>query len=175
MRIAHTYAPKINIIALFFFPEPSYQLPVYSMEFVMLGEKPIVALMDMICLLQPTSVSQAVKNVMMTAHSQHLVSNHCGTLPQWFDECRSGFEFFSRPDHASDFDKLSEINVFLLEKLTQLLQAAELYDDHNSLFHKTNLDAYKTHHKANSPGLRLMNRSFGTDWTHHYLTNYLFA
>jgi Ferredoxin-dependent bilin reductase len=175
LRIAHTYAPKINIVAIFFFPEPGFQLPVYSMEFVMLGEKPIVALMDMACLVSSTPISDVVKGFMASVHSQYPEFSRTEILPEWFEQCRSGDEFFFRPNQAEDFKTLSKIHLLLLQNLTQLFQNAEKYDEDKSLLHKANLDTYKIHHKINSPGLRLMNRSFSSEWTQEYLTNHLFA
>jgi phycocyanobilin:ferredoxin oxidoreductase len=175
LRTAHTYAPKINIIAIFFFPEPNFQLPVYSMEFVILGEKPIVALMDMVCLVRSTPISDDVKRFMTSVHSQYPEFSQTEILPEWFEQCRSGFEFFFRPNQAEDFKTLSKIHLLLLKNLTQLLEKSEKYDEDKSLLHKANLDAYKLHHKINSPGLRLMNRSFGSEWTQEYLTSHLFV
>lgn len=175
LRIAHTYAPKINIIAVFFFPEYGYQLPVYSMEFVMLGQKPIIALMDTACLSEPMSVSLRVKKIMDSAHSAYPEFSQQEIMPLWFDECRSGHEFFIRPQDSSDFLTLGEIHRSLIEQLVNLFHAAEVFDKADTALHKINLETYKKHHKINSPGLRLMNRSFGEEWTNTYLTDYLFA
>ncbi|MEQ1543448.1 hypothetical protein [Methyloglobulus sp.] len=175
LRIAYTHAPKINIIAVFFFPQCRCQLPVYSMEFVMLGQKPIIALMDMVCLIQHMPISTIVKDFMDSAHSAYPEFNQEEVFPQWFEECRSGDEFFIRPRDMSEFSMLGKIHALLIENLAKLFQHVEIFDKDTTTLHKTYLDDYKKHHKINSPGLRLMNRSFGESWTEEYLTAYLFA
>jgi Ferredoxin-dependent bilin reductase len=175
LRIAHTHAPKINIIAVFFFPECDYQLPVYSMEFVMLGQKPIIALMDAVCLIQAMSILTIVKDFMASAHLTYPEFSEGEALPQWFDDCRSGQEFFIRPRELSEFATLEKIHLAIAENLTKLFQGAKVFDKANAALHKSHLESYKHHHKINSPGIRLMNRSFGEAWTNEYLTAYLFA
>jgi Ferredoxin-dependent bilin reductase len=175
LRIAHTHAPKINIIAIFFFPEYAYQLPVYSMEFVMLGQKPIIALMDTVCLMQQSAISTLVKDFMDSAHSAYPEFSQEEMPPQWFEECRSGHEFFNRPRDMSEFATLGEIHLSLVENVAKLFQKVEVFNQKCAALHKTNLENYKKHHKINSPGIRLMNRSFGEDWTNEYLTSYLFG
>ncbi|WP_394752550.1 hypothetical protein [Crenothrix sp.] len=175
LRIAHTHAPKINIIAVFFFPEYTYQLPVYSMEFVMLGQKPIIALMDTACLIEQMSVTRLVKKIMDSAHAAYPEFSQQETMPLWFEECRSGDEFFIRPNDINAFATLGETHLSLIESLTNLFKSAEIFDKKQAQVHKTYLENYKIHHKVNSPGIRLMNRSFGEQWTNTYLTDYLFA
>ncbi len=175
IRLAHTYAPKINIIATFFFPDPDLQLPVYSMEFVMLGEKPIVALMDMACLLKPMSVSKTIEDFMSSAHATFPEYSRNQPVPEWFDQCRSGVEFFFRPTVPEAFKNLSRINLSLLQNLTELCLTPDSFGKDDAIRHQANIEAYKMHHRLNSPGLRLMNRSFGQEWTQEYLASYLFG
>lgn len=175
LRIAHTCAPKISIIAVFFFPYASYQLPVYSMEFVLLGQKPIVALMDMLCLIQPMATSTQVKGFMVAAHKVYPAANQTDDIPPWFAECRSGDEFFYKPAHKDDFLQLATLHLQLVENVVTLVNNAEMFGQEKSEEHQLLLDAYKRHHAINSPGIRLMNQSFGAVWTEAYLSNYLFA
>ncbi len=175
VRIAHTFAPKINILAVFYFPDPGLQLPVYSMEFVMLGEKPIIALMDMVCLLKSMPVTNVVEELMRSSHAKHPEFATNQPVPEWFAQCRSGSEFFFRPHDRDDFNRLAQIHLGLLKQLTQLIRLADRYRQDDARRHKAELDGYKCHHQANSPGLRLMNRSFGAEWTQTYLAEYLFG
>lgn len=175
VRIAHTFAPKINILAVFYFPDPGLRLPVYSMEFVLLGTKPIIALMDMACLMKSMPATQTVKDIMRLTHDEYPGFATNQSLPEWFDQCRSGSEFFFRPHVSEEFHRLGRIHIGLITQLTQLISVADRYELKDALLHKTELDGYKRHHQINSPGLRLMNRSFGVDWTQTYLADYLFG
>jgi len=47
VRCARIVSPKIDIVTIFFYPYLSWRLPLYAMEFVLLGKKPVVAVMDM--------------------------------------------------------------------------------------------------------------------------------
>lgn len=174
LRIAHTFAPKINIVAVFFFPEYNQQLPVYSMEFVMLGQKPIIALMDAACLI-PMPISTIVKDFMDSAHLAYPEFSQGEELPRWFDDCRSGQDFFIRPYDKSEFLTLAEIHLSLITNLVELFEDAERLNKEQADLHQKNLENYKHHHKINSPGIRLMNRSFGEQWTEKYLSCYLFG
>lgn len=175
LRIAHTYAPKINVIAVFFFPEWLFKLPVYSMEFVILGQKPIVALMDTVCLLESMPNSGVVKDILASAHLKYPEFSQVEELPQWFQECRSGHEFFYRPHDINEFLALGEVHLSLIKSLVTLFNEAEVFDKDQAELHKARLEQYKKHHEINSPGIRLMNRSFGEKWTNRYLANHLFS
>ncbi|MEQ1484454.1 hypothetical protein [Methyloglobulus sp.] len=175
LRVAHTYAAKVNVIAVFFFPECGFKLPVYSMEFVILGQKPIVVLMDTVCLSKPMPISGVVKDILASAHLKYPQFSQVEELPQWFQECRSGHEFFHRPHDTSEFLTLGEIHLSLIENLVKLFHEVEVFGKEQAVLHKARLEQYKKHHEINSPGTRLMNRSFGEEWTNEYLANYLFS
>jgi hypothetical protein len=173
LRIVHIYAPKINVLTLFFFPHPAWQLPVYCLELVVFGSQPIVGLLDTVCLL-PMACTGNVRQFMMDAHTAHPHLQQANDTPNWFRECRSGQDFFLRPQTDEELSCLAEIHLALLASpLKTLFLNAKTFNAADTVEHQRHLQAYKHHHQLNAPGLRLMNRSFGDVWTTDYM-NLLF-
>lgn len=167
-------SPKIDIITLFFFPAPRWQLPVFAMEFVVLGPRPIVGVIDACTLLPGLGCSVPVTAALRRAHARFPQLVQGDDPPGWYQECRSGEDFFVRP---SDLDQLAQLGQAHLQVWSEVLElladpqplAPELIDHHQK-----NIQGYKHHHRINSPGLKLMNRSFGPEWTERYMRGYLF-
>lgn len=169
LRLVHIYAPKINILTLFFFPDAHWQLPIYCLELVVLGIQPIVALLDCVCLM-PMACSQPVADFMAAAHHSHPDLNQAANPPDWFGQCRSGADFFLRPDNEAQMAAIGQIHLDLLAGPMQALLAnAQTFCPSETVRHQQLLQAYKHHHHLNAPGLRLMNRSFGEQWTADYM------
>jgi hypothetical protein len=172
LRWVHIYSPKINVLTLFFFPHYRWQLPVYCMELVTFSAQPIIAMLDVVCL-TAMPCSQVIEQFMSAAHQSHCALRQATDTPDWFEQCRSGQDFFIRPQNNDDMIALSELHLTLLEPIKVLLAQASLFTDHNALTHQRCLQDYKHHHRLHAPGLRLMNRSFGEQWTADYM-NYFF-
>jgi hypothetical protein len=45
---------------------------------------------------------------------------------------------------------------------------------HQIAAHQQEITVYKHQHRDNTPGLPFMQHHFGQEWTHDYLTDYLF-
>jgi hypothetical protein len=110
---------------------------------------------------------------MTAAHQAHLELQPANDTPDWFKDCRSGQDFFIRPQNDEEMTVLSEIHFALLAPIKTLIEQARLFTDQEALAHQHCLQAYKNHHRHHAPGLRLMNRSFGEQWTADYM-NYFF-
>ncbi len=172
LRIVHIHSPKINVLTLFFFPHCRWQLPVYCMELVVFSAQPIVAMLDSLCLM-PMACNNAVHQFMTAAHDAYPQLLQAGDTPDWFEQCRSGQDFFIRPQNNDEMDTLSAVHSALLPSLKTLLQQAHPFAASDAENHQRCLQDYKQHHRIHAPGLRLMNRSFGEQWTTDYL-NILF-
>ena len=173
VRLVHIHAPKINVLTLFFFPGSRWQLPVYCMELVVFSAQPIVALLDTACVM-PMACSQTVQQFMAAAHLAHPHLRQSDDTPDWFEQCRSGQDFFIRPKNDDEMTELSDLHLALIsEPFKALLQEAALFNQQDADEHQRCLDNYKNHHRIHAPGLRLMNRSFGEQWTADYM-NFLF-
>lgn len=168
LRWVHINAPKISVLTLFFFPQARWQLPVYCMELVVFNAQPIVAMLDMLCLSAMDCKTQVLQ-LLTDAHAKHHQLTQASQTPDWFNECRSGLDFFIRPQHLEEMQQLSDVHLELLKPLQNLIEHAQAFSEVDAQQHHANLQAYKNHHRIHAPGLRLMNRSFGEQWTDDYM------
>jgi hypothetical protein len=173
LRSASIVSPKINIANLFFFPEPRQQLPVYANEFVVLGSKPIVAVIDAKCLL-PSCCSEQVETILQNMHFQNPQFRQDVGTPNWYNEERSGRDFFIRPGSLEEMAEIIQLNEFIWREIVSLFVQPTAYVDTISDLHAKRLRAYKDNHRLHSPGIPMLIRCFGEDWTSAYLADYFF-
>lgn len=169
LRTVHIFAPKIQVLTLFFFPSAQRALPVYCFEQVVFGNQPIVGLLDMVCV-RPMPCADAISAFLPAERARYPQLRQAETMPDWFLACRSGQDVFIRPRHNDDLTALSDLHLTLLRRhLVALLAQAETLAEEESRQHEWALKAYKSHHQQHAPGIKLMNRSFGETWTEDYL------
>ena len=167
-------SPKINIVSMFFFPKPHWQLPLFVMELVLLGSRPIVAMVDAVCLLSGMCCGDTVKAILERAHEAFSHLQQADDPPQWYVECRSGHDFFVRPDNIVGMEEMARVHLNVWGAVVDLFSDPRHFPRPQIAESEKRIQAYKEHHRVNSPGLRLMNRSFGERWTQDYLCDYLF-
>ena len=164
---------KINIVTMFFFPSACIELPVFAMEFVVLSQRPIIAVIDAKCLLDDMHNRATVKEILSQIHRSHPLIKQAQDMPNWYIECRSGDDFFIRPT-LEELPQLSNIHLSVWQKIVDLFHKPRRLSAQQTQQHEIALKQYKEHHRINSPGLPLLKRSFGEQWTNSYLTQYLF-
>jgi len=164
-RGVYIHAPKIEIVNLFLFPQA--QGPGYALEFVVLGGKPVVAVMDMPVLDDLPATQHQAQAWMAQAHALYPVANS-EHPPAWYAQCRSGMDFFLRPQTLETFILLTEVHDFLWARLLS-------YPFTPGAQPTLGWSAYKTHHCQHSPGRALLVKTFGTQWTEYFLRQVLFG
>jgi hypothetical protein len=169
LRTVHIVSPKIEVLTCFLFPEPDRALPVYGMELVMLGRRPVIGVADLVDL---NAGGSAGRNLLADAHRHFPSLPASDDMPEWFAECRSGSEFFMRPDEVTALEALAEVHHHLVDGLLALPAETPAADPQA---HGAAIADYKHHHRIHSPGLPLMNSLFGADWTDRYMDEHLFA
>lgn len=167
-------APKIDIVNMFFFPQPSWHLPVFAMELVVLGTRPVVGVIDLLSLLPELSCQEPARKILIQTHADFPQLRQSDDPPLWYQACRSGLDFFVRPQEEDDLTALGLAHLQVWEGLLTLLQAPRPLDNDIISVHRQNITAYKHHHRDNTPGLRLLQQCFGPEWTAQYLSEYLF-
>lgn len=165
-------SPKIEIINLFFFPTPSYSVPIYALDFVVLAGRPLVGMIDLVGLNDAVAEAQA-KRWLREAHRRFPLPQ-AADLPAWYQACRSGEDFFIRPDSLTQLQQLRTVHEHLWKNLTALL-LGQVADSNAVAAREQALQAYKQHHHMNVPGLPLLNKTFGETWTQRFLSEFLFA
>ncbi|MEO0797120.1 MAG: hypothetical protein AAFX93_18355 [Verrucomicrobiota bacterium] len=174
LRLVNIISPKICIINLFFYPQDASELPVYAMEYVRFGPKAVVGVVDMKWLPEhrtPTWIANT-----MTAVSLEVGDLPRGQeMPKWYEECRSGNDFFLRPENEDDLDRSVMCHQLTwLAFLKKLSHGATRVTNNEPEICSKLVSQYKDHHRINSPGLPFLNRTFGKPWTDTFLSEFYF-
>ncbi len=173
LRVVSIESPKIQVISCFVYPHSAIALPLYAMELVQLGAKPIVAVIDAVA--PAHDPAQAIaQNWLEQAHCVYADLKNADDPPPWFQACRSGLDFFIRPGDQTELRRVGSLHVELLGRYLHAIPdasqrtvaAAHRYEEFSR--------HYKDHHAANSPGLPLMQKSFGPQWTERFMQQCFF-
>ena len=165
--------PRVNIVNMFFFPAESTDLPIFAMEYVVLGKRPVVAVVDLVDM--DASPSGGGASLLEKARGLFPnISNGVDT-PAWYEESRSGSDFFVRPESEETMLEMCDVHEYVFRLFSDMIDSAEPCSWENlSAERKIWIQGYKEHHRTNSPGIPFLNRSFGSDWTEMFLKEYLF-
>lgn len=172
-RLALIGSPKIEIVTAFLYPAAAVAAPVYAMELVRLGPKPVVAVMD--CAAPPQDPAHAEARALLAAaraEAPELVQ--APDPPDWFVEARSGADLFYRPADVAALHRAGLLHLSLWSTLLLRLRRAaprpRAAADDFAAFTRH----YKDHHRVHSPGIPLLSKCFGADWTAGYLADCFF-
>ncbi len=176
LRSVHIHGPRIEIINLFHFPAPDRALPIYAMEFVLFGRRPVVGVIDAKALHPHPHAVQLWREALQSAHERFPQLVRADDPPPWYEECRSGLDFFTRPKDLDGLGALLSCHAHVWDRLRlHEADAPRLTAPGAVAAHAAALADYKDHHRLNSPGLPFLHRSFGSDWTNRFLRTALFA
>jgi hypothetical protein len=167
IRAVHLAGPRAEVLNLFLFP--SVAAPIFAMEFVAFGKKPVVAVIDAKGH-EPAGRALAAR-VLRAAHARHPDLPRGDDAPAWFEECRSGDDFFVRPSDLGQFTVLTSILHQVWRELLAALPAAGPATPEDA----EAVQSYKDHHRAHSPGRPFLHRTFGEAWTEDFMVRCLFA
>ena len=174
LRGVGIHSPKIDIVTVFFFPLAKWQLPIFAMEFVVLGYRPIVAVVDAVCLLPRMSCSASVESLLGQIHAQFPDVKQADDPPAWYRECQSGLDFLVRPTSEAELCRMAQVHLQVWSGVIALLATAQPFNATGVKRHQERIQEYKNHHRIHSPGRPLMLRSFGEMWTQEFFSKYLF-
>jgi hypothetical protein len=173
LRVVMIESPKIQVISCFVYPHASVALPLYAMELVQLGAKPIVAVIDAVAPAQDPA--QSFNHEWLgQARSANADLQNADDPPEWFQECRSGLDFFVRPSDQAEMQRMALLHNSLLMRYLRALPAAARRSALAAGEFEAFARHYKDHHAAHSPGLPLMHKSFGPDWTERFMQQCFF-
>jgi hypothetical protein len=173
LRTVHILSDKIEIVNLFFFPAAQYALPVYALDFVIIGQRPMVGVVDMICLAGADNAQAEIRALMQQAH-QKFPLQQADEPPAWYQTCRSADDFFTRPPDVDGMRALQRVHQWLWTQLTQILLSKRVAAAADKTRHANALRFYKDHHRENTSS-PLLKTSFGAAWTEQFLCECLFA
>ena len=167
IRAVHISGPRAEIVNVFLFP--ALAAPVFAMEFVAFGKKPVVGVIDAKGH-EPHGAALAA-SVLRAAHARHPGLPRGQDAPAWFEECRSGDDFFVRPADLAQFGLLTKL---LEEVWGELLEGLDSCPAAGAP-DLAAVEAYKEHHRLHSPGRPFLHRTFGEEWTEAFMREFLFA
>lgn len=177
MRLA---SAKVDVQTLFVFPDPACEGAVFAAETVVLGRLAKVLVLDAPVLhgaqaaaQDPAAPARAGQfhQAMRSLASGHGLQNS-EDIPDWYRDCRSGSDIFLRPETPARGQLLGAAFTACA------YEAAALYRQHwqdqtracdNPVAHRAAIAAYKHHHHENSPGVPIMSRCFGPEWTQAFM------
>lgn len=170
-RAVYLRSNRIEIINMFLFPTTNVVLPIYAMEFVKMGARGIVAVIDAPIL--STLDKGNIRQQMIEAKNAFPHLSYSEEYPDWYSECRSGYDIFVRPAHIDEFKDLC----LLARQTLQFILSLTPSPHPQAMMSATTtfVQNYKDHHRQHSPGLPLLNRHFGHSFTNDFLRNSLFA
>lgn len=159
---------KVAILNLFVFPDGGAAAPVYAMEFVRFGPRGVVAVLDLVDLAPGCASGRALLD---QAHARWPELVNADDAPDWYEECRSGRDFFLRPSDPQRFSDLAAVHEALLRGALDAQRASDAAEPAA----RDALAGYKRHHAAHSPGLPFLHRMWGEGFTTELLGGLLFA
>jgi hypothetical protein len=175
LRAMNLSSSKVDVVTMFLIPETDRDLPVYAMQLVSLGSRPIVAVLDAHALYDGSTLRPRSNALLDEAKSRFPVSRS-EDMPDWYKECRSGHEIFSRPEPVEGFAGYRDAHLWLVRSLlADYASNGRTLEDAMAALHRERCRAYLRHHAVNSAGKPLMSRAFGDDFTRRYLDECLFS
>lgn len=172
-RAVYIVSPVIEIVNLFFFPLEERRSPVFAMEFVRIGPRGVVGVVD--CKAAPEDPAcEVASGILEAAHVAYPQLQNGDDPPAWYVEARSGKDFFVRPDSLEVFRDLVEAHHFVWERYVHAVLKAP--PEPSCLAQRRAfLSHYKDHHRDNSPGIPFLSKVFGIEWTQTFLRDHLFV
>lgn len=177
VRLVRLASPKIDVFSCFAYPNCERNAPLYAMEFVLLGGKPVIAVIDYLTLTHDANLNAQLDREMQSMRNTLRLAND-SDVPDWYAQCRSGRDIFVRPSAQEGqevFATLSDIHQVVLEHCLVATAAAHRLPDSQRAAHDAQICAYKRHHSANSPGRPIMQKTFGDAWTEQFMNDWVFC
>lgn len=159
--------PKIDIINAFFFPNPSYQIPILALQAVILTQQPQVIIIDLNVLIETPPVSLFNRYQTVRSTVQDLIKEV--EMPIWYQQCRSAQDIFCRPQNSAETQRLCHAYVEIAKYFGEWLPQATLLNEPYVKQHAQQLQSYKDFHRLHSSGLRFLQLNFGDKWADQFL------
>lgn len=175
LRFVKIDGAKSNIINAWIFPSQPNQHPVFAAELIGVNDVTRVAFIDIQTPALNSKTTATVESLTRPI-AQRYASLPCDEpAPDWAICESTGNYTYSRGASGSNLKRVSDCYFNYLDcYLNECLKPAAV----NSLVSKTSaqqLHDYQMHHMEHSPGKKFLGNLFGHDWTHQFMTEFLFA
>lgn len=174
LRAVDIAGPRLAIVNVFAYPSNPAVLPVFVAEFVRFGERGVVAVIDLKWVGDASARAPAwAEATLRGVHQDFAPLPYLENAPAWYQECRSGYDLFLRPQTQSDFDRVLELYRLVWRTYAAHLEATEPTEaDPADL---AAMREYQEHHRDAFPGRPFLERVFGKEWARDFLETIYFA
>jgi hypothetical protein len=175
-RYARIQTALADVATLMVYPTASPdRLPVFACEWVILGDRAHVLVLDVECLGNAADrLRERARSVLMPLHARYADALPLpDDLPPWFAEIREAWALFTSGDLTRLAVMQQAFEAYLQATAGNLyrpeLAHAQAGDEHPAV------TAYKQHHAAHSPGYALLAPKAGEVWTRAFLWEWHFG
>lgn len=172
-RMALIRSPKIEIVTAFLYPAATCAVPLYAMELVRLGPRPVVAVMDCAAPAEDPAMP-AARALLDAVRAEAPDLLPADDPPDWYTQSRSGADLFQRPASVADLHRAALQHLLLWGTLLLRVECAGPRSVAAAAAFSAFVSRYKDHHRTHSPGIPLLTKCFGADWTASYLSGCFF-
>lgn len=171
-RFVRIAGPKIDVVNAMFYPCFPTQSPIFAAEIISFGGRARIAFID---LQLPTATAQSDSTVQRLTRLRDQASGLTTPAPEWATCHSSGAYYYHRGDGSRDLhDTLQTIYFGYLAEWIRSLQEQSTKNAVPQREALENLNLYKEHHVAHTPGSQFLGNVFGQSWTEDFLMNFLY-
>ncbi len=182
VRFVKIDGAKSNIINAWIFPLAPAQTPVFAAELIGVNDVTRVAFID---IQTPALSGQAAVRVksMTRPLAQRYATLPCDEPAPGWATCESTGNFtYARGASNADLQRISDCYFDYLDcYIDHFMESPPLATppatDSGQMARTAaeQLHSYQLHHMEHSPGKKFLGNLFGNDWTHQFMTDFLFA
>ena len=169
-RMVHLATPRAEMLNILVFPESESAAPIFVCELMTFTHKPVVGVIDLAPFDQTST--QVSKTILESAHQQFARLVSSVDRPDWYEDCRSGHDFFVRPENFTQLTELQLAAEFVWDLL--LKTQAKIDIPARGLETPAKIINYKSHHLTHNPGRPFLHRLFGPELSEEFLSRHLY-
>lgn len=181
VRSVYICGAKNEILNSWIFPIRSRWMPIYAAELIGVGGVNRVAFVD----LQVPGTDQAIAadtELLTEALAIRYSSLPCDEPPpQWAIDASQGNFVYARSADSSWTSAIQDCYLSYLDAYLQTFVNEDTASKASRSMEESDREAlhllhnYQRHHMENSPGKKFLGNLFGSDWTHEFMTQFLFS
>ncbi|MGQ9897553.1 MAG: hypothetical protein ACUVR8_08385 [Acidobacteriota bacterium] len=174
-RYARIQTALADVATLMIYPTASPdRLPVFACEWVILGDRAHVLVLDVECIGEADQLRERVRAALMPLHACYAAALPApDELPSWFVEIKEAWALFTSGELARLSAMKQAFEAYLHVTAETLyrpaLAGAQAGPEHPAV------SAYKQHHAAHSPGYALLAPKAGEAWARAFLWEWHFG
>lgn len=173
LRAAWIQSPRVEVFNAMLYPSVAFEMPVLACELLVLGAKPVVAVVDLQDPAGNTTPAAQRWGSKLQAEIGHLKNGLTdgGVLPEWALEHFSVGCLYARP---ATFDELPMVCDAVRRAVALWIRERKAVRRKPD-YEMSDLAYYKRHHVENVPALSYLKKIFGESWAERYMHDFLYV